>query len=185
MTGAFDIRPAREPDLAAIIEIEAPLFDASSWGRRGFESALNDPLTQVFVASANNRPVGFIVWRQAPTDTRQNGTGNGSENGTKNDNENDTEDDTEDDTGDEMVIEAELLSVGVDKKAQRKGIARQLCRFMLTRLGQSGADKVFLEVARNNTAATSLYLSLGFSTVGLRKRYYRNGEDAVLMAKQL
>lgn len=38
-----------------------------------------------------------------------------------------------------------------------------------------------LEVACTNTAAISLYKKVGFRTVGHRKRYYPNGDDAWLM----
>jgi len=38
-----------------------------------------------------------------------------------------------------------------------------------------------LEVRRSNAAAIRLYKSLSFKDRGIRPRYYRNGEDAVIM----
>ena len=43
---------------------------------------------------------------------------------------------------------------------------------------------VYLEVRTDNAPAIALYESLGFSTVGLRKRYYRaSGADAFTMQR--
>ncbi|MCS6997720.1 MAG: GNAT family N-acetyltransferase, partial [Casimicrobiaceae bacterium] len=42
-----------------------------------------------------------------------------------------------------------------------------------------------LEVRVNNLAAQSLYRKFGFVEVGRRKRFYRDGEDALLMTKPL
>lgn len=43
------------------------------------------------------------------------------------------------------------------------------------------AESVLLEVRASNEAALRLYSSLGFERVGLRRQYYPDGEDAVLM----
>lgn len=43
------------------------------------------------------------------------------------------------------------------------------------------ASLATLEVRTSNEAAQALYRQLGFEPVGLRRRYYKNGEDAVIM----
>lgn len=43
------------------------------------------------------------------------------------------------------------------------------------------AEVVTLEVRPSNIAAVSLYLKYGFDKVGWRKRYYQDGEDALIM----
>ena len=48
-----------------------------------------------------------------------------------------------------------------------------------------GAELVVLEVRASNDPALRLYHSLGFERVGLRRRYYHDGEDAVLMTLAL
>jgi len=40
---------------------------------------------------------------------------------------------------------------------------------------------VLLEVRRTNRPAIRLYRSLGFSAIGVRRRYYSDGEDAIEM----
>ena len=48
------------------------------------------------------------------------------------------------------------------------------------------SDAVFLEVRRSNGAAISLYTSLGFENIGVRKNYYKlPTEDALLYKKDL
>ena len=43
-------------------------------------------------------------------------------------------------------------------------------------------ENILLEVRESNTAARSLYDSLGFRPVGVRKNYYKNPvENAILM----
>ena len=43
----------------------------------------------------------------------------------------------------------------------------------------------FLEVRASNAAACRLYSKMGFEEVGIRKGYYSDGEDALLMEKRL
>ena len=38
-----------------------------------------------------------------------------------------------------------------------------------------------LEVRESNISAIALYLKMGFTEVGKRKRYYENNEDALMM----
>lgn len=47
------------------------------------------------------------------------------------------------------------------------------------------AEAATLEVRRSNTAAQKLYEKYHFEQVGERRRYYRNGEDALLMTAVL
>ena len=78
---------------------------------------------------------------------------------------------------DEMTID----SVAVAPDYRRKGYASALIDLAIK---QAKAAVVMLEVRESNTAAISLYQSLGFEKVGLRKNYYeRPVENAVLMTK--
>jgi ribosomal-protein-alanine N-acetyltransferase len=56
---------------------------------------------------------------------------------------------------------------------------------MMTELLEyASGGTVFLEVRTDNEAAISLYESLGFANVGLRRRYYRaSGADAYTMRR--
>jgi ribosomal-protein-alanine N-acetyltransferase len=45
---------------------------------------------------------------------------------------------------------------------------------------QRGAHYATLEVSTANTAAQGLYGAAGFQEAGVRRGYYRNGEDALI-----
>ncbi len=75
----------------------------------------------------------------------------------------------------------ELMNILVPLEYRRCGIARRL----MTALHRiSGPEPVYLEVRASNEAAQALYGSFGYEQTGLRERYYRDGEDAVLMSRE-
>ena len=77
--------------------------------------------------------------------------------------------------------ESEILTLAVDPRARRQGIASALLRELL----RERPGQVFLEVRPSNTAAWQLYQRLGFEVVGWRQGYYSNPpEDAVAMRLQ-
>ncbi|GLZ42080.1 ribosomal protein S18-alanine N-acetyltransferase [Actinokineospora sp. NBRC 105648] len=79
--------------------------------------------------------------------------------------------------------EASVHTIGVDPVWHRKGIGRELLRALLARADEVAAQ-VFLEVRTDNAGAIALYQAHGFTTVGLRRRYYQpSGADAYTMAR--
>ena len=48
-----------------------------------------------------------------------------------------------------------------------------------------GANEFFLEVRKSNEAAVTVYEKLGYSVRRVLRGYYRDGEDAYLMVKQV
>ena len=79
-------------------------------------------------------------------------------------------------------FEYEVHPIGVDPEYQGRGIGRR----MLDELLDIAADSVVhLEVRTDNAPAIALYRSVGFTEVGLRKRYYRiSGADAYTMRRE-
>ncbi|MGH3967191.1 MAG: ribosomal protein S18-alanine N-acetyltransferase [Mycobacterium sp.] len=78
-------------------------------------------------------------------------------------------------------FEYEVHTIGVDPAHQGRGIGRRL----LTELLEFAAGGVVhLEVRTDNAAAIALYRSVGFTEVGVRRRYYRiSGADAYTMRR--
>lgn len=68
--------------------------------------------------------------------------------------------------------EAEILSIAVDPRARRQGVADNLMRAAIRILQADRVAELFLEVDETNTAAVALYRQLGFVTVGERQGYY-------------
>jgi len=76
--------------------------------------------------------------------------------------------------------EAEILSVGVDKDWQRKGVGKRLVEGVARAAQRAEAKTLHLEVAADNDGAMELYRSCGFLGTGLRRGYYqRTGGQAV------
>ncbi len=68
--------------------------------------------------------------------------------------------------------EAELLMIAVLPTAQGKGLGTVLLEGLLSTLARENAERLFLDVAEDNTAARALYKAFDFNQVGLRKGYY-------------
>lgn len=81
--------------------------------------------------------------------------------------------------------EAEVLTLAVTPAARRQGVGRALLEAATTLAAAAGADSMFLEVAAGNVAALALYAAAGFSRVGMRRGYYADGADAVVMRRAL
>jgi ribosomal-protein-alanine N-acetyltransferase len=80
-----------------------------------------------------------------------------------------------------VVDEAEILTLAVHPGQRRRGIGSALLGAAKERAGGLGATAVFLEVAVTNDAARSLYAAHGFAEAGLRRRYYWDGTDALVL----
>lgn len=74
--------------------------------------------------------------------------------------------------------EAEVLTFGVAKAWQRKGVGRKLIEGLIRAAKRAEAKRLFLEVADDNVPALVLYHRLGFKEVGRRKGYYQRAGSA-------
>ncbi len=81
--------------------------------------------------------------------------------------------------------ESEVLTLAVAAAFRRRGLAKTMMTLLIGTLRQEGVLRLFLEVGAENLAARALYSSLGFSQVGRRKEYYRDGTDAVVLRLEI
>ncbi len=79
---------------------------------------------------------------------------------------------------------AELIRIAVTPKFQGRGIAKSLMEKILSTAKECGCERMMLEVRKSNISARGLYEKFGFSQISIRRGYY-DGEDAVIMEKQL
>ena len=75
--------------------------------------------------------------------------------------------------------EINIINMAVTHLFQGKGIGRFLINHMIKDLPIHSS--IFLEVKKGNFPAINLYSSIGFKKVGLRRKYYQDGKDAILM----
>lgn len=81
-----------------------------------------------------------------------------------------------------ILDESHITNIAIVENERGKGYGRVLTEGLMHYLSNLGASHATLEVRVSNLRAQKLYESLGFVTVGKRKRYYEdNGEDALLM----
>ena len=88
-----------------------------------------------------------------------------------------------------VLDESHLLNICIVRSHQGKGWGREAMSFWLDSSINDDKSVLLLEVRFSNEPAHSLYLSLGFREVGVRKNYYRlpddGREDGRVMAKTL
>jgi len=78
--------------------------------------------------------------------------------------------------------EGHITNVAVEAAHRGKGIGRALMIALMRYAANLGVGYLTLEVRRSNQTAQTLYESLGFVQLGIRKKYYEdNGEDALLL----
>lgn len=80
---------------------------------------------------------------------------------------------------------ADIANVAVTEAFRHSGVGSSVLSELLSIAKSRGAQKVFLEVRVSNSAAMALYLKNGFKGIYARTRYYSNGEDCIVMAKEL
>lgn len=78
--------------------------------------------------------------------------------------------------------ELQLLKVAVVPNFQRQGVASALMQKLAEDGRNLAANTMSLEVRSSNAGAIHFYKELGFTERGIRKRYYSDGEDAVIMS---
>lgn len=81
----------------------------------------------------------------------------------------------------QLLDEGHILDVAVDPDLRGSGVGRLLVQQVIDNCRSAGAEFVSLEVRGSNLPAISLYKKIGFIETGRRKRYYENGEDALMM----
>ena len=72
----------------------------------------------------------------------------------------------------------DIISIGVDLDARRKGIGETLLGFAQQ---DPRVSRIVLEVDIENTPAIQLYTKLQFVVRTIRKKYYEHSRDAYLM----
>jgi ribosomal-protein-alanine N-acetyltransferase len=84
--------------------------------------------------------------------------------------------------------EAHLLNLSIAGKWQRRGLGREMLRFLVKFARDFMAQKIYLEVRPSNMAGRALYARAGFTVIATRRDYYpaaSGREDAVIMELEL
>ena len=71
----------------------------------------------------------------------------------------------------------ELFKIGVREDKQRCGLGTRLLKYISSQSNKT----LVLEVSSNNEKAISFYKKFGFKQNGIRRNYYGQNEDGILM----
>jgi ribosomal-protein-alanine N-acetyltransferase len=84
-----------------------------------------------------------------------------------------------------LARKGHVVSVAVLEEHRGLGLGGVLCEEAILGMRQRGCSEVYLEVRVSNKPAVALYEKLGFKTIATHRGYYRDGEDAYLMSRQI
>ena len=84
-----------------------------------------------------------------------------------------------------VLDEAQINYFVVNKKFRKKGFGSYLMRYLIKKCEKLNLKKLLLEVSQRNVTAERFYSRFDFSTVGIRKNYYKDGSNALLKEKKL
>ena len=77
------------------------------------------------------------------------------------------------------------MNIVVRKDKRQKGIGTKLLNKIFEVTKRLNIQNITLEVNEKNQSAISLYQKFDFQQVGLRKKYYHNTDNAVIMSVKL
>ena len=77
--------------------------------------------------------------------------------------------------------DAHVTNIAVHPMWRSRGIATELLLDLAWEANRRGCEAVTLEVRHTNVAAQQLYRRFGFVPAGVRKKYYENRDDAIVM----
>ena len=153
--GDYTIRHCGPSDLPSVVEINIASLP-EHYSDYFFESILKELPESFIVAETNQKVVGYIMCKI------EFGFSNFRKLG--------------------FVKKGHVVSVAVLPEHRGKGIGRSLLLEAINGLAFRKSDEIYLEVRVSNDLAVRMYQSLGFLIKSRLRSYYRDGEDAYLMA---
>ncbi len=84
-----------------------------------------------------------------------------------------------------VLDEAQINFFVVNQKYRKKGFGSYLMSYLIKQCENLNINKLLLEVSHTNAIADKFYSRFDFSTVGIRRNYYKDGSDALLKEKKL
>ena len=84
-----------------------------------------------------------------------------------------------------VLDEAQINYFVIHQNFRNRGLGSHLMSYLIKKCENLNLKKLLLEVSRTNISAEKFYSRFDFSTVGIRKNYYKDGSDAVLKEKKL
>lgn len=84
-----------------------------------------------------------------------------------------------------FMEDGEILNFVIDENYQHQGYGSSLFTSIIDEAYNIGVRRITLEVRKSNHKGISFYTKHNFKEIFVRKHYYKNGEDAIVMMKEL
>ena len=84
-----------------------------------------------------------------------------------------------------IFCDAELTYLSIHPTFKRRGLGKKLLIETFKQCESFAIEKIQLEVSDKNLDALNFYHAFGFETIGIRKKYYKDGSNALLQEKKL
>jgi len=84
-----------------------------------------------------------------------------------------------------VLDEAQINFFVINQKFRKKGFGSYLMNYLIRECEELNLKKLLLEVSQSNVSAERFYSRFDFSTVGIRKNYYKDGSHALLKEENL
>ena len=85
----------------------------------------------------------------------------------------------------QIYDEAEIRYLSVHPSHQKKGLGKKLIYWAIKECKNENIKRIVLEVSIKNQQALSFYDNFGFKTIDIRKKYYKDGSDALIKEKNV
>ena len=84
-----------------------------------------------------------------------------------------------------VLDEAQINFFAVNNLYRKQGFGTYLMNHLIKECKKLNIKKLFLEVSHTNFEADKFYSRFDFSTIGIRRNFYKDGSDALLKEKKL
>jgi ribosomal-protein-alanine N-acetyltransferase len=84
-----------------------------------------------------------------------------------------------------LLNKGHLVSIAVSGDYRRQGIATALLAKSMPEIQKQNINEFVLEVRVSNYSAINLYETFKFKTEGIKKKYYKDGENAYFMVHKI
>jgi ribosomal-protein-alanine N-acetyltransferase len=84
-----------------------------------------------------------------------------------------------------QYLDLHVLKVATLPEYRRTGLASRLMALAERHVEEMGGDSLTLEVRPSNLTGLTMYDALGYHRAGVRRHYYADGENAIVMVKEM